>query len=182
MVFAMAVSMFARRSFAEQPLDVVTVGDLPGTNGAWQFGEVTVAAPADQVHRWFDEVGRWQGRFPDIEWVQALGATPDGRRIVRFRSSIIGRTMTIRMREQPGSIVYDGEGKDVTTRGKILIERRADRTTHVILQSTTEVHGAAGLFASKNLKRERAHRKFRSDLTSIARLSHTWAAAQRRGG
>jgi hypothetical protein len=39
------------------------------------------------------------------------------------------------------------------------------------LQSTSEVHGLTGVFATKNLKRERAEQKIRSDLTSIIRLS-----------
>jgi hypothetical protein len=181
--FALLASLLivAPLAFAE-PLGAIRVGDLPGTSGTWQFGEVTVAAPADQVQRWFSDAARWPARFPDDEWVQLVGTTPDGARIVRFRSRIIGRTLTLRLREQPGAIVYEGEGKDVTTRGKIFIERLGDQRTRVVLQSTSEVHGAAGIFASKKMRRERSQRKFRDDLAAVVRLSNAWAAAQRRGG
>jgi hypothetical protein len=167
---------------AETPPGQIRVGDLPGTDGNWQFAEVTVNAPAEVVQRWLADASRWQGRFPDVEWAQVTGTTRDGRNIVRFRSRIVGRPLTLRMRERPGLILYDGEGRDVVTHGKVYVEALGDRRTHVILQSSSEVHGAAGWFASKKMKRERTRRKFVSDLSSIIRMSNQWVAAQRRGG
>jgi hypothetical protein len=176
-----ALSLLASLAVA-QSLGAITVGDLAGTGGHWQFGTVTVAAPADEVQRWFSDASRWSVRFPDTEWAQSLGVGPDGRRIVRFRSRVIGRPLTLHMSETRGAIFYDGEGKDVTTQGKIFIERLGPTRTRVLLQSTSEVHGAAGIFASLNARRQRAYRKFRADLSSVVRLSAQWAAAQRRGG
>ncbi len=167
---------------AAQRIDDIRVGDLPGTDGTWQFGEVTVNAPADVVQRWFADVSMWQRRFPDVTTARVLGTTADGRRIVHFSSTIIGRPLTLRLRDRPGLIVYDGEGKDVRTQGKIYIERLDDRRTHVLLQSSSQVHGAAGIFASKNMRRQRAQRKFRSDLAAIVRLSSQRAAALSRSG
>jgi carbon monoxide dehydrogenase subunit G len=166
-------------SATAQELDRVTIGDLPGTNGSWQTGEVVVAAPAAEVQQWLSDAPDWPARFPDVEWAHALGTTEDGRRIVQFRSRAIGRPITIRVREQPGLIAYDGEGKDVTTRGKNYIERLGERRTRVVLQTTAEVHGAAGAFASEKMKRERARRKLSADLDALVELAHRQAATDR---
>jgi uncharacterized membrane protein len=160
------------------PAGEIRVGDLPGTNGNWQFGEVTVNAPAAEVQRWFADVNRWPQRFPDVKSADVAGKAPDGREVVHFRSTIIGRPLTLRISDRPGLIAYDGEGKDVTTQGKIFVERLDDQHTHVMLQSSSQVHGAAGIFASAKMRRSRAQKKFRSDLSSIVRLSNEHAPSQ----
>src|SRR5436305_1090782 len=95
------------------PLNSVVVGDLPGSGGRWQSGEVTIAVPAAEVQRWFSDVRNWPARFPDDSWARDLGRTPDGRRLADFRSNAIGRTLHLQMHEQPGLITYVGSGKDV---------------------------------------------------------------------
>jgi hypothetical protein len=152
----------------EKPGEIV-VGDLPGTHGQWVYGEAVVAAPARVVQRWLDDIPAWSQRYPDVEWAQSLGTNKAGEHIVRFRSSIIGRTMTLRMLEEPGRITYEGEGKNVTTRSRIFIDAVDASHTRVILQSTAEVHGLAGIFATQSLKRQRAIEKIRSDLTVLIR-------------
>jgi hypothetical protein len=154
-----------------QELNRVAIGDLPGTNGAWQRGEVVVAAPAAEVQRWLSDTSAWPNRFPDVEWSRQLGTTADGRRIVRFRSRTIGRPITVRIREQPGLLSYEGEGKDVTTRGKNYVERVDDRRTRVVLQTTSDVHGALGAFVSNDSKRDRERRKLAADLDALVKLS-----------
>jgi hypothetical protein len=181
--FTVAALALAASSVAwSQPLGTITVGDVPGSDGNWQYGSVTVAAPAKEVQRWFGDASRWAARFPDTEWSEVQGRTAAGREVVRFRSHIIGRTLTLWLREQPGLITYDGEGKDVTTQGKIYITALGPERTRVIMQSTSDVHGAAGLFASAKMRRERARKKFRADLGAVVRMSNAWAAAQRRKG
>jgi hypothetical protein len=165
-----------------QPLDQISVGDLPGSDGRWQVGEVTVAAPAPQVQRWLVEAGQWPERFPDVAWAQVNGVTPDGRSVIHFHSRIVGRTMTIQLRDRPGLISYDGFGKDVTVQGRIYVSATGPATTHVIMQSSADVHGLAGAFASQNMRRTRAFKKLRSDLTALTRLARGYAAARRPGG
>ena len=100
-----------------------------------------------------------------------LGTSADGRTIVRFRSRIIGRTMTIRIRQSHAGSEYDGEGKDVTTQGKIRLDPVDARQTRVTMQTTSEVHGLAGAFASEGMKRDRARKKLRSDLEALRGLA-----------
>ncbi len=166
------LALLASPSATGQELNRVAIGDLPGTNGAWQEGEVVVAAPAGTVQRWLSDTADWPAHFPDVQWSRQLGTTPDGRRVVRFRSRVIGRPLTIRIREQPGLIAYDGEGKDVTTRGKNYIEPLGDGRTRVVLQTTSEVHGALGAFVSDKTKRERARRKLAADLDALVKLAN----------
>lgn len=163
------------------PPNEVQIGDLPGTNGRWQQGEVTVAAPPDVVQRWLSEASRWPARFPDDQWARELGRAPDGRRQVEFHSNVLGKTITVRMDERPGLIVYDGTGKGVWTQGKIFVQP-AGRGTRVIMQTTGDLKGIGGAFAPESLKRKRVRKKLASDLNAIVRLSNTWAATPRRGG
>ena len=164
-----------------RPLGVVTVGDLPGTDARWQQGEVTVAAPAAEVQRWFTDAPRWPQRFPDDEFARVLGRTADGRQLVQFRSRILGRTINVRIREQPGLITYDGWGKGINTQGKILIQALGPNRTRVIMQTTGELHGLVGVFG-KGEKRKRALAKLRADLEAAARLARATAATPRSGG
>lgn len=158
------------------PLDAVELGDLDGTNGRWQVGEVTVAAPAAEVQRWLADYSAWPSRFPDVEWSEVRGSTPDGRSIVRFRSRVLGRTMTIRVRNRPGLITYDGEGKNVTTQGKIFIATVGEHQSRVIMQTTAELHGLTGAVATAKIKRNRALRKLRADLEAVVQLSRAFAS------
>jgi hypothetical protein len=163
----------------EQPGDIV-IGELPETHGQWIYGEAIVAAPAAVVQRWLDDIPAWPQRYRDVEWAQSLGTNQAGEHIVRFRSSIIGRTLTLRMLEQPGRITYEGEGKNVTTRGRIFVDAIDAWRTRVTLQTTSEVHGLAGVFATQSLKRQRAEQKIRSDLTSLVREGARSAAHRSR--
>lgn len=165
-----------------QPVDRVSIHDLPGTDGEWQVGEVVVAAPAAQVQQWLADARDWPARFPDVQWAQDLGSTPDGRRIIRFRSRTLGRTMTVRVRERPGLIEYEGEGKDVTTQGKNIIQALDAHHARVMMQTSGDVHGALRMFATKNVKRERARKKLAADLNALVNLTHTTASTPRPGG
>ncbi len=164
-----------------QPLGQVSVGDLPGTNGRWQMGEVTVAAPADEVQRWFSDAPRWPQRFPDDEYARVVGRAPDGRLVVEFKSKILGRAMTLHLRDQRGLITYDGVGKGINTQGKIMINALGPNQTRIVMQTTGELHGLVGVFG-KGEKRKRALAKLRSDLDACARLARASAAAPRSGG
>jgi carbon monoxide dehydrogenase subunit G len=166
-----ALVLVAPAASAEE-LDRVAIGDLPGTQGHWQQGEVVVRAPAADVQRWLTDAGQWPARFPDVEWARQLGVTRDGGRVVQFRSRVIGRPMTVRIHEKPGLIVYDGEGKDVTTQGKNYVEPLGHDRTRVVMQTTAEVHGALGAFASAKMKRDRARRKLAADLGALVRLAN----------
>jgi hypothetical protein len=177
-LFASASSLLVASPDARaEELNRVAIGDLPGSDGRWQVGEVVVSAPAAEVQRWLSDTSAWPARFPDVKWSQRLGTTPDGRRIIRFQSRAIGRALTIRIREQPGLISYDGEGKDVTTRGKNYIEALGERRTRVVLQTTADVHGALGAFVSGKMKRERAERKLKADLDAVVELAKKAAPA-----
>ena len=182
-VFLLSLLMpLAGGGIARAQLNQVKVGDLPGSNGAWQTGEVTVAAPAEEVQRWFADAAAWPSRFPDDRWVKVMGTAPDGRQVVQFRSKILGRDLTLRLREQPGSIVYDGEGKGVRLQGKIYIQSLGPQLTHVVLQTSANLHGTTAALISEKSKRTRALKKLSSDLNAIVRLSHAYAATPRRGG
>lgn len=178
-IAVVALSLVAPLALA-QPR--ITLGDVPGSDGNWQYGETVVNAPADLVQRWFWEPEMWSKRFPDTQWAQPIRSDGRGHQVVRFRSKVIGRTLTLRMTQKPGLISYDGEGNDVTTQGKIFVTALGPSQTRVLMQSTSQVHGAAGIFASKKMRRDRALKKFKADLTAVIQMSNAWAAAARRGG
>ncbi len=165
-----------------QPLNQVRVGDLAGTDGKWQAGEVVVAAPAGEVQRWFTDARYWSQRFPDDSDVRDQGYTQDGRHAVRFHSGIVGKTMTVYIRERPGLITYDGTGKDVQTQGRIYFQALGPAKTRIVMQTTGELHGITGVFATEGMKRDRAVKKLTADLQSAVRLSQSWAAARRHAG
>jgi hypothetical protein len=183
LALALACLLLGSAAFAQsQNLNAVKVGDLPGTNGRWQMGEVVVAAPTAEVQRWFADASQWKARFPDDQQVRLLGRTPDGRQIVQFRSEALGRKLTVRMRIQPGLITYDGEGKGVTTQGKIFIQPLGPDHTRVVMQTTGELHGALGVLATEGMKRKKAIAKLTSDLNAVVTLSHQYASTPRHGG
>jgi carbon monoxide dehydrogenase subunit G len=167
---AVSVMMVALAG-AAQAATVIRLGDLPGSHGHWQQGETTLAAPQEKVRQWLTSYDQWPQLFPDIQSAQRLGATPDGRTLVRFRSRILDRTMTIRVREYPDLLAYDGEGPNVTTQGKIFIEDVGGGRTHVVMQTTAQVHGMVGIFATEGFKRDRALKKLRADLTALVHLA-----------
>jgi hypothetical protein len=165
-----------------EAVNKVSVGDVPGTEGKWQTGEVTVAAPAAEVQRWFVDVRQWPVRFPDDTWVRDLGRAPDGRRVAEFHSKVVDRTLTVRIRDRPGLITYDGSGKGITTQGRIYFQPVGPDHTRIVMQTTGELHGAVGFFASENMKRKRALKKITADLEAAVRLSNAYAAARRGRG
>jgi carbon monoxide dehydrogenase subunit G len=156
---------------AAAALDQVLLGDVPNTDGKWQSGEVTVAAPPEEVQRWFSDVSRWTERFPDDEMARDLGRAPDGRRVAELRSKALGKTLTVRMRERPGLIEYDGSGKGVETEGRIYFYPAGPGRTRIVMQTTGELHGLTGLVATEDMKRDRALKKLGSDLEAAVRLS-----------
>jgi hypothetical protein len=164
------------------PLNTVSVGDLPGTNGSWQVGEVTVAAPPDEVQRWFSEATQWAPRFSDDAWSRDLGHAPDGTHVAEFYSRVLGRALTVRLREQPGLIAYDGSGKGITTQGKIYIMPAGPGRTRVVMQTSGQLHGALGAVVSERMKRKRALNKLEADLNAVVRLANSYATTRRRGG
>ncbi len=174
-----ALLLLAPAALAQSAIEL---GDVPGSGGNWQYGRVVVDAPAAVVQRWFSEAERWAQVFPDTQWVQPIANDGRGHRIVRFRSKVIGRTLTLRLTERPGLITYDGEGGDVVMQGKILVDALGPFRARVTLQSTSQVHGAAGIFASKKMRRDRALKKFRADLSAIVQRSNAWAATERPHG
>ena len=165
-----------------QPLNAVSLGDLPGTDGEWQTGQVIVAAPTAEVQHWFTDAPRWEQRFPDDQKVRVLGRAADGRQVVEFHSKALGRTLTVHLREQPGLITYDGSGKGINTQGKIMIEALGPTRTRIVMQTTGELHGAIGVFASKGMKRKKALAKLSADLNAAVRLARASASAPRPGG
>lgn len=78
----------------------------------------------------------------------------------------------MRLREQRGQIDYTGEGKGVTTQGKLFFAEAGRGRTRIVLQTTAELHGALRYMISENAKKVRARRKIQSDLASAVRLSH----------
>jgi hypothetical protein len=152
------------------PQDQIVVGDLPGTNGVWQRGEATVAAPRAEVQSWFSDVSSWPQRFSDVQWAKDLG-TSNGVKTVQFKSKIIGRPLTIHVREQPGLIVYTGEGKGVTTQGRLYFQALGPNQTRTILQTTADLHGPLKVLIGENGRKQRARKKLHSDLAAAQQLS-----------
>ena len=77
------------------------------------------------------------------------------------------------MRWTPREITYTGGGKNVDVQGKIEMRPIDAKRTEVVMQSTANVHGLSGAFASKGLKRDRAFKKLRADLGALEKLSRT---------
>jgi hypothetical protein len=153
----------------------IRLGDVPNTHGTWQEGTAVIAAPLPEVQRWMTDFDAWPARFPDVQSASTLyrdGDVTTGR----FRSRIVGRDMTIHLRQGPGGMSYTGEGKNVTTQGKVYLRALDPNHTQVTMQSTAQVHGIAGAFASQGLKRKRALRKIDSDLVALQSLASRTSA------
>ncbi|HEY7954170.1 MAG TPA: SRPBCC family protein [Polyangia bacterium] len=145
--------------------------DVPGSGGSWQEGSAVVAAPVDEVRHWLTDYPAWPKRFDDIEWSQALADDAAGRHVVRFRSRIAGRTLTVHEAVTKHLISFEGDGPEVHTQGRIWLLDAGGGATRVIMQSTSEVHGLLGLFATRGLKRRRAFEVIQADLDSLLALA-----------
>jgi hypothetical protein len=148
----------------------IKMGDISGSAGKWQEAKSTIAAPIADVRIWMTDFAHWPERFADVTSAKIL-AQSDGITTLRFHSKIIGRDMTIKLRAGGNMVTYDGFGKDVTTQGKIFMRPIDASHTEVTLQSSSEVHGALGAFATKGLKRKRALAKMQSDLRALQAMA-----------
>ncbi len=145
----------------------IELRDLPGTHEEWQEGSAVIPAPRAVVLRWLTAYEEWRRIFPDVETVQRLGRDQEGRDVVRFRSRYAGRTITMHQAVTPTMLVYDGWGANVHTQGRVhLIALGPDRT-RVIMQTSAEVHGLSGVFATHHLKRSRAFQAIRGHLSAL---------------
>lgn len=147
--------------------------DVEGSDGSWQEGHAVIDAPVDEVHAWLTDYEHWPQRFPDVQWAKVLSRSGRDRAMVRFRSKIIGRELTLNLRWTARAIVYRGIGKNVDVQGKVLLSPVGRGRTDVVMQSTADVHGIVGVLASKKTRRERAYKKLRADLGSLQRMSQT---------
>src|SRR6185312_5411849 len=147
--------------------------DVPGTDGDWQEGHAVIDAPIDEVRRWHTDFERWPQSFPDVQWAKVLSRSGNDRAVMKFRSSIIGRDLTLNMHWNARAIVYRGVGKNVDVQGKVLLTPLGRGRTDVVLQSTADVHGIVGALASKATRRARAYKKLRADLGALQNLSRT---------
>ena len=147
--------------------------DVAGSGGSWQEGHGVIDAPVREVQGWLTDYEHWPQNFPDVKWAKVLSRPGPDRAVVRFRSSIIGRDLTLNLHWNARAIVYRGVGKNVEVQGKVLLTPLPRGRTDVVLQSTADVHGIVGALASKATRRARAFKKLRSDLASLQRMSQT---------
>ena len=142
--------------------------DVPGSDGTWQQGEALVDAPPPVVQGWLTDYRHWPARFPDVASSEVLGVDARGRNIVRFYSRIAERTITVREAVQPGLLVFDGwAGSTIFTQGRIYLLDAGGGRTRVVMQSTSQVHGFIGVFATRKLKRKRAFEVIASHLDAL---------------
>jgi hypothetical protein len=149
----------------------IALHDLPGSGGEWQEGVALVAAPPALVQGWLTDYGRWVGRFPDIDAAQYLGADARGRHVVRFHSRLAHRTFVVREAVRPGLLVFEGWAPNVHIQGRIWIRDVGDGSSRVFMQSTAEVHGFIGLFATRGYRRKSAFAATASHLNALIRLA-----------
>ena len=152
----------------------IEIHDLAGTNHEWQEGTVVVNAPIAEVRRWLTDYENWPRIFPDVQWARRLGVDRQGRDVYGFRSRYAGRTLTMHQHNTPTLMIYEGRGPNVHTQGRTYLIALGPDRTRVIMQTSSEVHGMAGVFASHKLKREHAFRALRGHLEALL------AAASRR--
>jgi carbon monoxide dehydrogenase subunit G len=145
--------------------------DVAGSDGNWQEGRAVIDAPLDEVRGWLVDFEHWPQRFPDVTSAKVLARAGGDQAKLRFRSKTIGRELTIDLRWTAREITYRGAGKNVDVQGKITMRPIDAGHTEVVMQSTADVHGLTGAFASKGMKRERAFKKLRADLGALERLS-----------
>jgi hypothetical protein len=149
----------------------IDLHDLPGSDGKWTEGVAIVNAPPARVHDWLTDYAHWKGRFPDMEWVEPLGTDAGGRRVVRFHSYAADRTFTLHQTVGRDLIVFDGWAPNVHMQGRIWILDAGGGRTRVVMQSSNEVHGLAGLFATRGYRRRAAFAATASQLRALLKLA-----------
>jgi hypothetical protein len=149
----------------------IDLRDLPGTDGQWQEGSAIIAAPPSLVQDWLTDYAHWVGRFSDIDAARFLGDDARGRHVVRFHSLLANRTFTVHEAVTPGLLAFDGWAPNVHVQGRIWILDTGDGRTRVIMQSTAEVHGFIGLFATRGYKRKSAFAAITSHLNALIKLA-----------
>jgi carbon monoxide dehydrogenase subunit G len=145
----------------------IQLTDLPGTNGEWQEGAAIIPAPREKVLEWLTDYAAWPERFPDIAWAQVLPDDAEGRHVIKFRSRIAEATLTVHEAVSPGLLVFEGSATFAYTQGRIHLIDLGNGTTRVLMQSTAQARGIAKLFATKALKRKRAHQVSTSHLLAL---------------
>ena len=145
----------------------IQMRDIPGTDQEWQEGQAVINAPASTVLRWLTAYEDWRAIFPDIEWAQRLGVDRQRRDVVKFRSKYAGRTIELHQAVTPSLLVYEGWGPNVHTQGRVYVIDLGGNRTRVVMQTSAEVHGLAGVFATKGLKRNRAFQAIRGHLAAL---------------
>lgn len=145
----------------------IQLRDIPESNREWQEGSAVIPAPASTVRHWLTAYDEWRQIFPDMESVQPLGSDAQRRDVVRFRSKYAGRTIVMHQAISPSLLVYEGWGPNVHTQGRVYVIPLGADQTRVIMQNTAEVHGLAGIFATKGLKRSRAFQAIRGHLGAL---------------
>jgi hypothetical protein len=145
----------------------ITLQDIPGTDREWQEASAVIDAPPAQVRHWLTAYEEWRSIYPDMEWVQRIGTDEQGRDVVRFRSRYAGRTITMHQQVTSKMMVYEGWGPNVHSQGRTYVIDLGGDKTRVIMQTSAEVHGLAGVFATKGLKRSRAFQALRGHLTAL---------------
>lgn len=158
-------------SFARSGGDDYRLRDVPGTDGAWQEGQVVVPAPWEKVQGWLTDYDRWAQRFPDIAWAERRPDDERGRHVVRFHSRSGGRTFVLHEEVRPHRLVFVAVAPHIQTQGRIWILAHGPSQSRVIIQTTTEVHGMAGWFATRGYKRKRAFAGIRSQLAALLHLA-----------
>src|SRR5689334_14660684 len=86
--------------------------DLPGSDGNWQEGRAVVDAPIDVVRGWLVDFEHWPQLFPDVQYAKVLSRPAGSQAVVRFRSRIVGRELTIGFGWGAREIRYRGGGKN----------------------------------------------------------------------
>jgi hypothetical protein len=150
----------------------IRTSDVPGSDGNWQEARAVIDAPLPEVRAWLIDYDHWPQHFGDIKWAQTLSRSGNTA-VIRFRSRIVGRDMTMGVRWSGNGIDYRGRGKNVDAQGKIRLRPVDAGHTEVVMQSTAEVHGLPGAFASQGMKRKRAFKKMSADLASLEKLAGT---------
>jgi len=148
----------------------IRTGDVAGSDGNWQEARAVIDAPIAEVRGWLVDFDRWPQRFGDVQSAKTLSRSGNSA-VVRFRSRIVGRDMTIRVHWTQDAIDSFGQGKNVEAQSKIRLRAVDDAHTEVVMQSSADVHGLAGAFASQGIKRQRAFKKLRADLGSLEKLA-----------
>jgi len=149
----------------------IRTGDVAGSGGNWQEGRAVIDAPLAEVRGWLIDFDRWPQRFADVQSAKTLSRNGDSA-VVRFHSRIVGREMTMHVRWSQDAIDYSGRGNNVDAQGKIRLRAVDGQHAEVVMQSSADVHGIAGVFASQGIKRERAIKKLRADLGSLEKLAN----------